>query len=385
MRRVATVLGSLAAAGSLVIAAPGSAFAVTGTFTVDDGQPDGSGSCELSTRFPLSAPEAGAHGYAFLFEGPGCAPGAQAMAQRTPMFSPPGSLLGAVSATGNAALTTVGSAALAAAGTLGALAFLGARSPYAAASPYSPSNRSFATANQNGCYLATQFPMYASAQSVHGYAYIFQGQACAGSMEAIVPQAGAQGYARPVSSLMGGLAAVGSAAMATAGAATYTSFSAAGLALAGAMALARAGVITVAAAGSAALAAAGGTAIALAGGYIPGPTRNSALSMLQASQAGGGMSGSGAPGEEGAESATSGGSQAAPEYTATGTLVVNAKDYVKPSGCYPSAKFPLTVTNKTSDGYAFVFEGPDCKGNLEAIVSPGQSTTTKFGNSVYID
>ncbi|MET8701529.1 hypothetical protein ACFVUH_20015 [Kitasatospora sp. NPDC058032] len=69
---------------------------------------------------------------------------------------------------------------------------------------------------------------------------------------------------------------------------------------------------------------------------------------------------------------------------ATGKLVI-APDTVitNPSGCYNSTIVPLIVFNET-DGFALVYSGPNCTGNVIAVVPPGGGTTQEFGSSVYI-
>ncbi|MEU6999323.1 hypothetical protein [Nonomuraea sp. NPDC046570] len=68
---------------------------------------------------------------------------------------------------------------------------------------------------------------------------------------------------------------------------------------------------------------------------------------------------------------------------ATGQLIINGQLYINPSGCYESGRWPLHVINRTN-GPVVVLNAPNCNGNVEAIVHPGQSTVSEHGASVYI-
>lgn len=69
---------------------------------------------------------------------------------------------------------------------------------------------------------------------------------------------------------------------------------------------------------------------------------------------------------------------------AEGVLVVNDAAYDDPSGCYDTDTRPLSVSNHT-DETVLVFSEPGCSGEVIALVSPGESTVSEFGSSVYVD
>lgn len=70
-------------------------------------------------------------------------------------------------------------------------------------------------------------------------------------------------------------------------------------------------------------------------------------------------------------------------YAAEGVLIINGSAYVNPSGCYPVDWFPSSVTNHT-DAVAVILTGPDCTGEVDAAVFPGETQYTELGNSVFI-
>lgn len=68
---------------------------------------------------------------------------------------------------------------------------------------------------------------------------------------------------------------------------------------------------------------------------------------------------------------------------ANGTLTLVPQTFTNPSGCYNSQIFPLIATNNT-DQTVTVYDQPDCRGDVIATVSPGESTTQEFGASVSV-
>ncbi|MFF0390071.1 hypothetical protein ACFYS8_15510 [Kitasatospora sp. NPDC004615] len=69
---------------------------------------------------------------------------------------------------------------------------------------------------------------------------------------------------------------------------------------------------------------------------------------------------------------------------ANGTLIIAPNQTINnPSGCYNAQIFPLILRNDT-DEYALVYDGPNCTGQVIAVVPPGGSTTQEFGASVFI-
>ncbi|MFI6422917.1 hypothetical protein ACIBG6_36705 [Streptomyces sp. NPDC050842] len=68
---------------------------------------------------------------------------------------------------------------------------------------------------------------------------------------------------------------------------------------------------------------------------------------------------------------------------AEGVLVVNGAPYEDPSGCYAVDWFPSSVTNNT-DAIAEVHSGPDCTGQVEWLVYPGETYNTETAQSVFI-
>ncbi|WP_406054383.1 hypothetical protein OG462_03700 [Streptomyces sp. NBC_01077] len=68
---------------------------------------------------------------------------------------------------------------------------------------------------------------------------------------------------------------------------------------------------------------------------------------------------------------------------AEGVLTVNGTAYEDPSGCYPIDWFPTSVTNNT-DAIAEVHSGPDCTGQVEWLVYPGETYNTETAQSVFI-
>ncbi|MFD8565762.1 hypothetical protein [Streptomyces sp. NPDC059639] len=70
-------------------------------------------------------------------------------------------------------------------------------------------------------------------------------------------------------------------------------------------------------------------------------------------------------------------------YAAEGVLVVNGADHVDPSGCYALDRFPSAVVNNT-DAIAEVHSGPDCTGQVEWLVYPGETYGSETARSVFI-
>ncbi|MFJ5924606.1 hypothetical protein ACIQF6_18605 [Kitasatospora sp. NPDC092948] len=69
---------------------------------------------------------------------------------------------------------------------------------------------------------------------------------------------------------------------------------------------------------------------------------------------------------------------------ASGTLYIAPNQAIdNPSGCYNGQIFPLVVRNETNE-YALIYDGPNCTGQVIAVVPPGGSSTQEFGASVYI-
>ncbi|WP_329625950.1 hypothetical protein OG357_38600 (plasmid) [Streptomyces sp. NBC_01255] len=68
---------------------------------------------------------------------------------------------------------------------------------------------------------------------------------------------------------------------------------------------------------------------------------------------------------------------------AEGVLTVNGAAYENPSGCYPIDWFPSSVANHT-DAIAEVHSGPDCTGQVEWLVYPGETYNTETAQSVFI-
>ncbi|MFD0005105.1 hypothetical protein ACFVJ4_22160 [Streptomyces sp. NPDC127178] len=70
-------------------------------------------------------------------------------------------------------------------------------------------------------------------------------------------------------------------------------------------------------------------------------------------------------------------------YAAEGVLIVNGAAYENPSGCYSVDRFPSSVANHT-DAIAEVHSGPDCSGQVEWLVYPGETYQTETAQSVFI-
>ncbi|MGW2230412.1 hypothetical protein [Streptomyces formicae] len=70
-------------------------------------------------------------------------------------------------------------------------------------------------------------------------------------------------------------------------------------------------------------------------------------------------------------------------YAAQGVLIVNGQAHEEPSGCYSVDWFPTSVTNHT-DAIAEVHSGPDCTGQVEWLVYPGETYHTETAQSVFI-
>ncbi|MEK8146009.1 hypothetical protein NKH18_46945 [Streptomyces sp. M10(2022)] len=70
-------------------------------------------------------------------------------------------------------------------------------------------------------------------------------------------------------------------------------------------------------------------------------------------------------------------------FAAEGTLVINGSEYNDPSGCYPIDRYPTSMTNHT-DSIAEVHSGPDCSGQVEWLVYPGETYHTESAQSVFI-
>ncbi|MFG2170649.1 hypothetical protein ACGFMO_04540 [Streptomyces niveus] len=70
-------------------------------------------------------------------------------------------------------------------------------------------------------------------------------------------------------------------------------------------------------------------------------------------------------------------------YAAEGVLAVNGNEYENPSGCYSIDWFPSSVTNNT-DAIAEVHSGPNCTGQVEWLVYPGETYYTETAQSVFV-
>ncbi|WP_420031578.1 hypothetical protein ACN2WE_01315 [Streptomyces sp. cg28] len=68
---------------------------------------------------------------------------------------------------------------------------------------------------------------------------------------------------------------------------------------------------------------------------------------------------------------------------AEGILVVDGVNHVDPSGCYAVDRFPSSVVNNT-DAIAEVHTGPDCTGQVEWLVYPGETYPTETARSVFV-
>ncbi|MFE7532572.1 hypothetical protein ACFU7Y_43820 [Kitasatospora sp. NPDC057542] len=71
-------------------------------------------------------------------------------------------------------------------------------------------------------------------------------------------------------------------------------------------------------------------------------------------------------------------------FAARGQLILAPGQFIQnPSGCYNAPIFPLIVQNETNESVR-VYDGPNCTGNVIAVVPPGGGTTQEFGSSVYV-
>ncbi|QEU94561.1 hypothetical protein CP970_29985 [Streptomyces kanamyceticus] len=70
-------------------------------------------------------------------------------------------------------------------------------------------------------------------------------------------------------------------------------------------------------------------------------------------------------------------------YAAQGLLVINGAAHEDPSGCYPVDRFPSSVANYT-DAIAEVHSGPNCTGQVEWLVYPGETYFTETAQSVFV-
>ncbi|MFC8825201.1 hypothetical protein ACFT9I_07555 [Streptomyces sp. NPDC057137] len=70
-------------------------------------------------------------------------------------------------------------------------------------------------------------------------------------------------------------------------------------------------------------------------------------------------------------------------YAAEGVLIVNGNEHKDPSGCYTIDRYPSSVTNHT-DAIAEVHSGPNCTGQVEWLVYPGETYHTEMAQSVFV-
>ncbi|MDH6128648.1 hypothetical protein [Kitasatospora sp. GP82] len=71
-------------------------------------------------------------------------------------------------------------------------------------------------------------------------------------------------------------------------------------------------------------------------------------------------------------------------YAAHGFLIIDGVAHRNPSGCYPLGDFvPSVVTNQT-DAVAEVWSGPDCKGQVDWLVYPGETYRPNGSRSVFV-
>jgi len=69
---------------------------------------------------------------------------------------------------------------------------------------------------------------------------------------------------------------------------------------------------------------------------------------------------------------------------AQGTLYIAPNQTINnPIGCYNRQIPPLAVRNDTNK-YALIYDGPNCTGQVIAVVPPGNTSTQGLGASVYI-
>ncbi|MFC6986871.1 hypothetical protein [Streptomyces cirratus] len=71
-------------------------------------------------------------------------------------------------------------------------------------------------------------------------------------------------------------------------------------------------------------------------------------------------------------------------YAAQGVLIIDGVGHQDPSGCFPLGDFvPSVVTNHT-DAIAEVRSGPDCTGQVDWLVYPGETYHPNGSRSVFV-
>ncbi|ANP51641.1 hypothetical protein AVL59_20395 [Streptomyces griseochromogenes] len=71
-------------------------------------------------------------------------------------------------------------------------------------------------------------------------------------------------------------------------------------------------------------------------------------------------------------------------YAAHGFLIIDGVAHRDPSGCFPLGDFvPSVVTNRT-DAVAEVWSGPDCKGQVDWLIYPGETYQPNGSRSVFV-
>ncbi|MFF4183474.1 hypothetical protein ACFYZ9_09810 [Streptomyces sp. NPDC001691] len=71
-------------------------------------------------------------------------------------------------------------------------------------------------------------------------------------------------------------------------------------------------------------------------------------------------------------------------YAAQGVLIIDGAAHHNPSGCFPLGDFvPSVVTNQT-DAIAEVRSGPDCTGQVDWLIYPGETYHPQGSRSVFV-
>lgn len=71
-------------------------------------------------------------------------------------------------------------------------------------------------------------------------------------------------------------------------------------------------------------------------------------------------------------------------YAAHGFLIIDGMAHYDPSGCFPLGDFvPPVVTNQT-DSVVAVWSGPDCTGQVDWLINPGETYRPNGNRSVFV-
>lgn len=71
-------------------------------------------------------------------------------------------------------------------------------------------------------------------------------------------------------------------------------------------------------------------------------------------------------------------------YAANGILIIDGAVHQNPSGCLPLGDFVQPVVINGTDAVVEVWSGPDCTGQVDWLIYPGQTYRPNGSRSVFV-